>query len=342
MKFALHTLLVFTLLLFAVPAGAQDDALLTASSMSYEETGSGTVITLEGPVEINFSGDRLTADSAVITLGDDLTSLEDAIISIELTGSVTIMGRGGERGRAGRATYYAGEQRIVLSGGVHFSQDDAEISAGSLTYHLGSKQVSIPGRCTITDGDITAEVDTAEYNLDDRTGSLSGNVVVTYNLARALYGDEFVENVIVRADALYVAVGDGEITTPSGPEAGRTTVDAGSFHLEADALTLSLSDSGIRSVVADGNVIMSGPDMQHLRAGHVSFSFEDRLLLSEGNVDFLIQGQSGQAESIEVNFDDQWEIRNIRLEDASISGELDGSTLVEEDNEPVDEESAQE
>jgi len=90
MRALLLTTVTIFLLIIAVPAYAQDDASLTAMSMSYEETEGGINITLEGPVEIVLHGDRMTSESAVVTLSDDLTSLEDAIISIDLVGSVNV------------------------------------------------------------------------------------------------------------------------------------------------------------------------------------------------------------------------------------------------------------
>jgi lipopolysaccharide export system protein LptA len=311
------------------PSPAQDDAFLNAASLTIDETENGIVINLEGPVEINFRGDRLTADYATVTLGRDLDSIESALETIELTGRVEYTGRSGGHGSSGQITYDAIQNRITLSGSAHLSRDEAEITAGMIIYHRSSGQVNIPQRCTIRDGDITVQADSAEYNIDTRTGSVSGDVTVTYRLGRVLYGDEHVEEVIVRSEAIYVSADDGEVLTPSGTQSGRTTLEAGSYSVEADNLVLSTDASGISDVDVEGDVRMAGPEMQHLNADRIFLSTADRLLTAEGNVDFTIRGQSGSADLVELNFAEGW---SIRLEGASISGDL------EEVTEAIDEE----
>ncbi len=324
MKHLDKILLIILLLVVIMPVFAADDANLSAQSLVLEETEDGVSIILEGPVEIAFNGDILTADSAIVLLGEDLSSLDAAIVSIELTGDVRYSGSNGASGRAGRAVYYSQGRRIVLMGGAHFSRGDLNASAGTVEYSVESRRLNISGNCSIGSGDLSATSGTAEYNLDEETGNLSGDVIVRYFIGKPLIGDEVVDEIVMRSEALYISVAEGKIQTPTGPEGGRTTIDAGDFSLVANSVIFQASESGISQVTAEGNVSLSGPDLQYLNAGNISISTSDRVLLAEGGVEFSVMGQEGSAESIEVNFAEGW---SIRLVGGSIGGAIDESLI---------------
>ncbi len=314
-------------------AFAAGDAYLSASGMVLEETEDGIVLTLDGPVEASFNGDRISAASATVTLSDDLSSLEDAVESIQLTGRVTYSGADGASGRAGSATYHAQSGRIVLRGGAHFSRGEMSASAGNVDYAVEAQRVGLTGNCSITEGAVSAEADAAEYYLASGTGNLLGSVVVRYATGGILFGDEPINDVVMRAEALFVSVSDGQVKTPEGPQGGRTTIEAGGFTLTADSITFNVSEAGLSEVRADGNVSLTGPDVQYLNAGSLSFSSTDRIIRAGGDVLFSIRGHEGSARAIELNFPAGW---SVRLLGASVGG------TVEEEQIPEDEEASQE
>ena len=305
-------------------AFAQDGASLKASSLVLQESENGAILTLQGPIEVTYSGDTLGADSAVVTLGEDLTTLESAIVKIELKGGVRYSGRDGETGQAGAATYFAREHRVLLEGGARFSRGDLQVAAGTVDYLFDSRLVSFRNGGDMSKGDISASADSGEYDLNTEVGSLAGGVTVRYKLGKRLFGDEVVDEVVLKADALAISVAAGEVKTPEGPLSGRTTVEAGEFTLEADSILFQVDDTGVSRVTAEGSVDLNGPRMQYLRADRLSFSNEDRVLKADGNVEFSVMGQEGKAESIEVNFASGW---SIRLVGGSVDGSVDESVL---------------
>jgi len=308
----------------ALPVFGQGNVTLNAANLVLEETSDGIVITLEGPVEVTSDGNILRAESARVLGGDNLTSLEEAIESIELTGDVVFTGALGETGFAGSATYFVSQRRIVLQGGARLARGETVVSSDLVDYSLQAQTVVLTGHCSVSDGVISATADNVDYNLDARAGNLSGQVTVTYIYGQTLIGDEIVDEVILRADALVVSVEDGEVKTPAGPVASRTTVDAGDFSIVADSLAFTVSDDGVSGIEAEGDINLSGPDMQYLNAQRVLLNTAEGVILAEGGVSFSIRGQEGTAESIEVNFNDRW---SIKLVGASIGGEFDENLL---------------
>jgi lipopolysaccharide export system protein LptA len=326
-----HLLIASVILAVLLPLGgvalAQQNASMSAESLVLEETESGLSITLEGPVQVVYGGDRLSADSAVAMLSGEISSLDEALESIELTGNVSYTGADGTSGSASSATYYARDNRIALSGSAHLTHGDIAASASSVTYGIASKRLQLSGGVRITDGEISASSESAEYNLTDRTGNLSGSVEVTYHTGAVLFGDESIEQVTMRAQALYVSAAEGIVRTPEGPQGGRTEIVAGNYDLNADRLIFHVTESDIHSIEAEGNVRLTGPELQYLDADTINLSTEDRVLRAEGNVEFDVRGQRGTAESIEVNFAAGW---SIRLVGASIEGTIDESSESED------------
>lgn len=320
----------FFLLCASIYAAGQ--ASLSADRLVLEETESGLTITLEGPVQASYGGDRLLADSAVAILSDDFSSLDDAIERIELDGNVSYAGADGTSGTASGAIYYARQDRIVLSGSAVLTRGDITASASSVTYGIATSRLEMSGGVSISDGAITATSESAEYSLDERTGSLSESVEVMYRTGEVLFGSEEtgeeIREVILRAEALYISAADGIVKTPEGPQGGRTEIVAGNFSLTADLLTFRVTEAGINVVEAQGDVSLTGPDLQYLHSDRLYLSTEDRVLRAEGSVEFSVRDQSGTAESIEVNFAAGW---SIRLVGASIEGTVE-EPLENEDN----------
>jgi len=300
----------------ATPLRAQGEASLSATGLVLEETEDGLVLTLQGPVQVRYAGDSLDADSAVVTLGDDLSSLEDALQSVELSGNVRFAGRNGAAGSAGSAMYYARDGRVVLQGSARFSQGGMTASAGSVEYSITGRHLSCSGGCSISQGALSATAESAEYDLAQRTGSLAGSVEVRYRLSKTIFGDETIDEVSMRAGALYISVADGEVKTPEGPSSSRTVMEAGAYTLEADSVIFRIDEAGISDVSAEGRIDLNGPDMR-LSADSLALSTSDRVLHAEGDVSFAIRGQEGRAESVEVNFATGW---SIRLVGASVEG----------------------
>jgi lipopolysaccharide transport protein LptA len=314
------TSIIAILLAPGITAPAHAQAVLNADRLVLDETEDGLTITMEGPVQVAYGGDRLLADSAVAVLGDDFSSLEEALEKIELTGNVSYSGADGTTGSASRATYYAKENRVAFSGSARLARGDISVSAATVTYNITSNRLEMSGGVRISDAQISSTSESAEYNLDDRTGSLSGSVEVLYRTGEVLFGDERIEEVVLQAQALYVSAGDGIVRTPEGPQGRRTEITAGDYTLSADRLIFGVSDDGINSVEAEGNVSLTGPELQYLNADTIDLSTDDRVLHAEGNVGFSVRGQSGTAESIEVNFATGW---SIRLVGASIDGTIE-------------------
>ena len=294
-----------------------DDAHLSAESISLEKTDDGAILTLEGPVEVIYMGDRLNADSAVVTLQDGMESLSEAITGVELVGNASYTGTDGARASSANATFHSQGRRLVLTGGVRFTRSDFTASAGRVDYSIVSKQASFSGGCTLDAGDIRAECQTADYDLATETGTVSGGVTVHYATSGTLFGDMPIDEVIMRASQLHLFVGEGEIRTPT--EADRTTLEAGGFTLTADSMVFRANELGLKLITAEGSVVVTGPDIS-VTAESISFSNGDRILKAEGGVSFTVMGQGGSADALEVNFAEDW---SVRLTGASIGGTVE-------------------
>ena len=134
-----------------------------------------------------------------------------------------------------------------------------------------------------------------------------------------MFGDEEIDQVRVMSDAIYISMDDGIIRTPEGPEARRTEVVAGSYTLDADVVTFSGDPETVKSVTAEGEVVIDGPDL-HVAADSITLNAENRILNIIGNVVFSIMGQEGRADEVELNFASGW---SIRLVGASVGGTID-------------------
>jgi len=317
--------IVLTALFIATIASAQENAKITGTSLHLEETADGITITLEGPVEVIFAGDTLTADSGIVKLASDLSSLDNALQSVELTGNVTYSGDGGASATGGRATYFAQESRLVVTGQPAFKQANLTVTAGNLEYIINSRLINLSGGCTITESPIMASAGSASYNLNDKTGNLSGNVEIRYEYGAKILSDEIVDEIVMRSESLFISVKDMVAKTPDGPNAARTTITAGSFTLAADKLTFEGGESDLTKITANGDVVLDGPN-RHLQAETISVDTSEGLIHADGGdglVEFSIMGQNGTAESIEVNFKEHW---TIRLLGGSVGGEINEPT----------------
>ncbi|HDS30442.1 MAG TPA: hypothetical protein ENN67_05290 [Firmicutes bacterium] len=296
---------------------ADGDAHLSAESVTIEKTDDRIILTLEGPVEIIYLGDVLTSESATVRLRENADSLIEAIETIELTGRITFAGTDGTRASASGATFHSNGRRLVLSGGVNFSQGSMSASANRIEYAIYARQVGLSGGCVLTETSIRAEASSAEYDLNTKFGKLSGNVIVRYQTSGILFGDEKIDEVIMRAESIQVDAVKREFRTPSDGE--RTRIQAGSFILTADSVTFRAdSTDTLKEIRAEGGVEFTGPDIR-VTTDRVTLSTSDRVLRAEGNVRFRVMGQSGSAVSLEVNFADRW---SVRLFGANVSGEV--------------------
>lgn len=322
-------LTILGLTLFITPTNvihADYEANLIAESLTLEETDDGISLVLEGPVEIIYGDDTITADSATVHLGADLSSLYNAIETIELAGNVVFRGLDNTSGTAGSAVYFAGGQRLVLSGNTRFNQRGFTASAGSLDYSIGNRIVTLAGGCTLSEETMSARASRVEYNLDEKSGSLSGSVEILYSTGGILFADEEIDLIEFRSDAVFISLDDGIVRTPEGPEARRASIIAGNFTLDADRIELVGSPDSINSVTAEGNVVIDGPN-KHVEADSISLvtqSPEIRILNASGNVSFSIYGQEGTADEIVVNLGEGW---SIRLVGASIGGTIEGGLI---------------
>ncbi len=329
-------LTILGLTLFITPANvihAENVANLIAESLTLEETDDGISFVLEGPVEIIYGNDTITADSATVHLGNDLSSLYNAIETVELAGNVVFRGLDNTSGTAGSAVYFAEGQRLVLSGNTRFNQRGFTASAGSLDYSIGTRIVTLAGGCTLSEETMSARASRAEYNLNEKSGSLSGSVEILYSTGGILFADEEIDLIEFTSDAVFISLEDGIVRTPEGPEARRASVIAGNFTLDANRIEMVGSPDSISSVTADGNVVIDGPD-KHLEADRISLvtqSPEIRVLNASGNVSFSIYGQEGSADEIVVNLGRVWSIRLVgasvggTIEDGLINGDSTGS-----------------
>ena len=313
--------IVLTVLFLAGIVRAQENAKITGTNLHLEETADGITVTLEGPVNVIFAGDTLTADSAIVKLASDLSSLDNALQSVELTGNVTYSGLGGASATGGQATYFAQESRLVVTGQPAFRQSNLTVTAGNMEYRINSRLIDVSGGCTIAESPLTASASSASYNLNDKTGNLSGNVEIRYQYGAKILSDEVVDEIVMRSDSIFISVKDMIAKTPEGPNAARTTITAGSFTLAADRLTFEGSESNLTEISATGNVVLDGPN-RHLSADTISVDTSEGLIHADGGdglVEFSILGQNGTAESIEVNFKEHW---TIRLLGGSVGGEI--------------------
>lgn len=320
---------IFILLCPAIRA--ERDANLSATNLVIEQDGERLTLILEGPVEVTYGDDRISADSAVVYMGDDLSDLHAAIETVELTGSVQYEGSGGTSGSAGQATYYADDKRIVLTGTARLNRGTFAASAGTVDYRIESSLVTMTGSCRISQDAISATASHVNYNLGEKTGSLTGSVVVVIETGGILFGDEEISEVEISSEAIFLMGGEGIIRTPEGPEAARTSVVAGNFTLDADQIIFTGDPDSVNSVTAEGDVIIDGPDI-NIEADRISLSASDRILRVEGNVQFSIMGQDGSAEEVEVNFASGW---SIRLVGASVGGTVETGIL--DSNSPEEE-----
>jgi lipopolysaccharide export system protein LptA len=309
----------FSMLLFTVARinAAGNDAHLSAESVSFEKTDGSVLLTLEGPVEVKYLGDTLTAESAVVTLREDADTLLDAIVQIELTGRIMYAGEDGSRASSSSASFISQGRKLILNSGVSFSRGELTASAGRAEYSIAAKQVGFSGGCTMSEEALRVQCDSVNYDLNSRYGTLGGNVALTYEISTVMFGDERIDRITMRAPSLSVTVAENKFETPLGGE--RTTFQAGSFQLSADSVIFKASEAeGIEEVTGTGNISLSGPDIS-LTSDRISLSTTDRILRAEGNVSFSVKGQSGTAEAIEVNFSDRW---TVRLTGASVGGEV--------------------
>jgi len=306
----LSSLLCLVLVLSSGPAWSQDEAGITATSLMLEETEDSGTITLEGPVAVDYRGDHLSADSAVITLGGSLEDFESAISRIELTGHVQFSGRDGSGASASRATYYASGNGIVLQGGVRFSDDGLTATAGSADYSITTRHLVLSGNVSISEGDISANGGMLEYDLRSRSGHLSGNVEVTYMTDTVLFGSEAIDSVVLYSESLTVSVAENRLTSPASDQS-RITLVAGNFSLSSDTIEFTGTEDGLNSITVNGNVHLEGPRIESLSADSLSLSTGDRVLHAGGNVSFSIMNQEGTAESIEVRFAEGWDMSMV-------------------------------
>ena len=314
---------VTVFVLFATGIHAQGEADLKAENLTIEQTDEGISLVLEGPVEASYGDDHISSDSAVVYLGSDLSNLYAAIETIELTGHVGYSGAGNTSGSAGQATYYADDQRIVLSGSAGLSRGTFSASAGTVDYRIKPGIVTLNGGCRLSQDTISATGSRAEYNLIDKTGSLAGSVRIVIRTGGILFGDEEISEVVISSDAIYLSVDEGIVRTPEGPEARRTSVVAGNFNLDADRVIFTGGSESVDSITAEGAIVIDGPDL-HVEADRISLATVDRILKVEGNVVFSIMGQEGSADEVELNFAAGW---SIRLVGASVGGTLDDELL---------------
>jgi len=317
---------ILILIILIIPAGhlpAQEYAKISASNLLLEETDDGITLTLEGPVEIIYGNDILTSDSATVILAGDLSSLEDALESAELTGNVTYTGAGSVSAGAGRATYYAQSGRVVLTDRPSFSRGSLSVTSGSVEYRIASRFLNLSGGCTISESPLTASANSANYDLTEKTGNLTGDVEIRYAYGADLFGEGIVDEVIMNSDALFVSVADMLARTPDNASGSRTTITAGNFTLAANSISFAGSESGLTLVEAGGNVVMEGPE-RSLRAASITLNSSEGVIRADGGVEFSIYGQDGSADSIDVNFKEHW---SIRLTGGSVGGEIDETTL---------------
>lgn len=297
----------------------QNEAYLDATNLILEQTTDQIILTLEGPVEIGYLGDQLNAESAVVVLRADADSLEEALISAELTGGVTYHGGDGTSGTASSASFSAESQTISLNGSANFSRGEMSATASRAVYNQAAKTVSLSGGCRLSDGEITASADSAEYNLISRSGSLSGSVEVSYPADVRLFGDERIDHVVMRAPTLFLSVDSGEVRTGTRSNSDRTSITAGNYELTADTVLFSVREDRLTTVTAEGRVQIEGPELE-LEADNISLSTTDRILRASGSITFKVRGQEGSAETMEVNFASGW---SIQMSGATISGTLD-------------------
>jgi lipopolysaccharide assembly outer membrane protein LptD (OstA) len=311
-------LLVALLFCLLAPLQAQDDASLHATSLALEETPTGAILTLIGPVEISFKGNTLKSDSAVVTLRSGAASLTEAIEQIELTGAVAFEGADGSRAGSSRAVYGGRDGLLVCRGGVSFSKGNMTATAGSVEYSSSTGALSLDGNVSLSQDAISATSDSARYNVNDQSGDLTGSVQVVYKSEQILFGSRPVDEIVLTAPSLHLSVADGIVETPSGGE--RTAITAGGYSFAADSVTFKgAQDQGLSEVLGTGNVQLEGAEGT-LSADHATFSTADRIFRADGNVSFSILGQEGSAESIEVNFASGW---SVRMTGGTVGGPLD-------------------
>jgi len=175
----LLTLFLFTFGLFSSMIYAADEAHLSAKNISFEETETGLLLTLEGPVNIVFSGDSLSSDNASIRLKPHSDTLEDAILRIDLSGNVSYKSVSGISGRSASVIYDAAANTVTFSGGASVTDGKMTATSALAIYNKLGRTISLKNGCTISEGAISAKADEAEYDLNTRSGSLAGNVEVT-------------------------------------------------------------------------------------------------------------------------------------------------------------------
>jgi lipopolysaccharide export system protein LptA len=317
-RIAVFCLVLLTSLSSGIPAAQGDDAKLTASSFVLEQTDTGAILHLEGPVEFTFQGNRLRSDSADATLKSDAASLLDGITQIELNGAVSFDGSDGSRGTAGSAVFDGPERSLALRGGASFRRGAQRASAGTVWYSIDNHVLELEGNVSIFDGKVRANAGHGTYELDTQQGLLSGSVEVRYELDKPLFERESGREIILRAEALQVSGQDGRINVPQ--DSGRVTVESGDYSFSADRVDfLGSTRDGISSITAEGDVRLEGPEGS-LSADNASLSASDRILRAEGNVAFDILGQEGSAQSIEVNFALGW---SVRLTGGTVGGPVE-------------------
>jgi hypothetical protein len=311
-------LALLAILAGGIPAVQEDDYRLTASSFMLEQTDTGALLHLEGPVEFTFQGNRLRSDSAIAAIKSGAENLRDGITSVELIGAVSYEGADGSRATASSAILNGPARSLSLRGGASFSRGTLSASAGAVLYSFDSHALDLQGNVRISDRNIGAEADSGTYELDSQVGLLTDSVKVRYQTDKAFFGREPVSEIILRADALRVSVPDGRISTPEN--GGRTTIEAGDYSFSADSADFfGSTEEGISSITAEGDVRLEGPEGS-LSADTASLSTSDRILRAGGNVTFDILGQEGHAESIEVNFASGW---SVRLTGGSVGGAVE-------------------
>lgn len=292
---------------FVSYAKVEDNVRLKASALYVNQTPTGAIMNLSGPVEINYGDHNLKATGAKVTLRSGSKTLSDAIVQIILSGNVEYSGLDGAKAVAASATLLGDERLLILDGGSSFRKGDIFARANQTRYAIDAKTIELLGKVELQNSSTTSTGKKAKYDFNTGKGMIAGDVSVTYRTNELVFDEKPVREVILEADSLEISSQENEIRTPRNIHGTRIKANDYTFYAE-QVVFYGSGDNGIERVTGNGNAYLNGPQ-GIIKADEVMLSVNDRVFYGSGNVVFSVMGQEGDAEKIEVNFRSGWLVK---------------------------------
>ncbi|MFH1676772.1 MAG: LptA/OstA family protein [bacterium] len=323
--------IAITFAILCVSVFAATEASIKAKKLTLDENETGAILTLEGPVEINYGDEHLTAKSATVELKKGASNLADAILKANLSGDVNVTAQENVKAHANEVIFEPQIQKLTMSGKVRIDRDNFSVTANEIAYIINKTLADMTGGVTLTDGSATVTAESGSYNIKSRSGKLEGKIEVIFPTENLKITDKPVDKIVITCGMLDMSLNDERVTTGLGQSNKRSKLEAGNMSVQADKITYEWSPSEKNSgsekpaymqisVHASGKVVFAAPDVR-VEADSIAFSNSDGKLTASGNVKFSVLGQKGEANEIEVNFAEGW---TVRLKGATVGGSLEG------------------